>query len=161
MSDRKVEVVNMTNATVTLVFPNGNFKRVLKGEGARTTVPFDVLYEGLSEPGMFTMLRQGIIQITKKEDRVDLGLEEEENIAVSMSSADMLKVLKENNPISVKATLEGLSDLQRKKFVQVAVENDIYSAGLAKFVKDYTGIDLLTAMKNHKMAQEDAAELKK
>lgn len=159
MSDRKVLVENMSNATVTLIFSNSNFKRKLKGEGAKTHIPFDVIYEGLSEPGVMIMFDKGIIRVVDKQDRVDLGLEmEEEVVATSLSSSEMLAILKENNPIKIKETLEGLAENQQKKFAQVAIENDIYSAGLAKFIKDYTGIDLLKAMQDYKAEKEDATE---
>ena len=162
MSDRKVLVENMSKATVTLIFNNANFKRNLKGEGAKVYIPFEVLYEGLSEPGVQVMFDKGILRINDKKDRVDLGLEFEDEVVVanSMSSSEMLIILKENNPIKIKETLEGLAENQRIKFAQVAIENDIYSAGLAKFIKDYTDIDLLKAMQEYKAEQEDAAEIR-
>lgn len=162
MSDRKVLVENMSKATVTLIFNNANFKRNLKGEGAKVYVPFEVLYEGLSEPGVQIMFDKGVLRINDKKDRVDLGLEFEDEVVVanSMSSSEMLAIIKENNPIKIKETLEGLAENQRIKFAQVAIENDIYSSGLAKFIKDYTGIDLLKAMQEYKAEKEDAAEIR-
>lgn len=158
MMDRRVLVENMSRATVTLIFSNANFKRKLKGEGTKTYIPFEILYEGLSEPGIQVMLDKGIIRIVELKDRIDLGLEAEGELAAenTMSSSEILEIVKENNPIKIKETLESLAENQREKFVKVVIENDIYSAGLAKFVKDYTGIDLLKAMQDYKADQEEA-----
>ena len=114
MADRKVEVRNMSNATVTLCFRNSNFKRVLRGEGARIEIPFDTLYDGLSEPGVDVMFSKGYLAIPNKQDRVDLGLETEFSDVdldkISMSSKDMLELLKNGSPVDIKATLEELSE---------------------------------------------------
>ena len=152
MTNRNVLVENMTKATVTLVVRNSNFKRALRGEGAKVNIPFDVLYNGLSEPGVDVMFQQGYLRIANKQDRIDLGLEfaddatEDTDVQAALSSAEMLAILKENNPIKIKSTLEGLAEKQRVKLVNVAAENGIYSPGLAKLIMDYTGMDLLKVM---------------
>lgn len=150
MADRKVEVKNMSNATVTLCFRNSNFKRVLRGEGARIEIPFDTLYDGLSEPGVDVMFSKGYLAIPNKQDRIDLGLETEFSDVdldkISMSSKDMLELLKNGSPVDIKATLEELSEDQKVKFANVAIDNNIYSAGIAKLIQDYTGINLAKAI---------------
>lgn len=150
MADRKVEVKNMSNAIVTLVFRNSNFKRILRGEGAKIEVPFNTLYDGLSEPGVETMFTKGYLAIPNKKDRVDLGLEEEEQISslaeLTMDSKAMLAILEEGNPVKIKETLEKLADSQKKKFANVAIVNGIYSVGLEKLIENYTGINLSKAI---------------
>ena len=160
MTDRKVLVENMTKATVTLVVRNSNFKRELKGEGAKVYIPFDIIYNGMSEPGVDVMFNQGYLRIADKQDRIDLGLEigtEEntENVQTALSSKEMLEILKENSPIKVKETLNSLAEKQRIKFAQVAAENGIYTPGLAKLINDFTGLDLLKIMSDLKKEQED------
>lgn len=163
MSDRKVTIENMTRATVTLVIESANFKRKLKGEGAKTPINFSTLYDGLSEPGVMTMFIKGFLRVVDKQDRIDLGLDEAESIEevkdITMTSAEMLTILKESNPIKIKETFEQLVESQRLKLVQTAIENDIYNAGLAKFVKDYTGIDLVQALSDYKLEQDELKEL--
>lgn len=154
MTNRIVWVENMTKATVTIIIRNANFKRTLKGEGAKASIPFDILYEGLSEPGIGVMLEKGYIRINNKQDRIDLGLETTDDINEiienSLDSSTMLKILKDNNPVVIKQTLEQLAETQRIKFANVAATNGIYSPGLAKLVKDYTNIDLLKMMQDIK-----------
>lgn len=162
MTTRMVLVQNMTKATVTLVVNNSNFKRALQGENAKVNIPFDVLFNGMSEPGIDVMFKKGYLYIPNKQDRIDLGLEfaedEEvidEEVKTALTSAEMLAILKENNPVVIKTTFENLAEIQRIKFANVAAENGIYTPGLAKFVKDYTGIDLLKAMKDIQDDKED------
>ena len=162
MTTRMVLVQNMTKATVTLVVNNSNFKRALQGENAKVNIPFDVLFNGMSEPGIDVMFKKGYLYIPNKQDRIDLGLEfaeedevNDEEVKTALTSAEMLAILKENNPVVIKTTFENLAEIQRMKFANVAAENGIYTPGLAKFVKDYTGIDLLKAMKDIQDNKED------
>lgn len=162
MTTRMVLVQNMTKATVTLVVNNSNFKRALQGENAKVNIPFDVLFNGMSEPGIDVMFKKGYLYIPNKQDRIDLGLEfaeeeevNNEEVKTALTSAEMLAILKENNPVVIKTTFENLAEIQRMKFANVAAENGIYTPGLAKFVKDYTGIDLLKAMKDIQDDKED------
>lgn len=158
MSDRKVKVVNMSNATVTLSFKNSNFKRTLRGEGANIEIPFSTLYDGLSEPGVEIMITQGYIAIPDKQDRIDLGLEHEEDeqdlSTITMSSKEMLELLKEGNPINIKASLEKLSKPQQKKMAEVAIQNGIYSPGIAAIIKKFTNIDLAAAIADEEEISE-------
>lgn len=159
MADRKVLVKNMINGTVVFVVENANFKRSFKGEGAKAYIPFEILFEGLSQEGAMFLFTDGILAIDNKQDRIDLGLEFEDEPSqldhISMDSAKMLEIMKANNPVTIKETLEQLSTEQRKKFAQVAVENKIYTASLAKFIKDYTGIDLMKCIQELDDESED------
>ena len=158
MSDRKIKVVNMSNATVTLSFKNSNFKRTLRGEGANIDIPFNTFYDGLSEPGVEFMITQGYIAIPDKQDRIDLGLEHEDDeqdlSTITMSSKEMLDLLKEGNPVNIKASLEKLSKPQQKKMAEVAIQNGIYSPGIAAIIKKFTGIDLASAIADEEEISE-------
>lgn len=158
MLERKVTIKNVSHATVIYKIENLNFKRILKGENSIIKVPFDVAYEGLSEECVYNLFSRGYLIVVDKQDRIDLGLETEEEVSMSeciMSSEEILKLLQENNPIKIKETFEQIPATQREKIAQVAIENDIYNAGLAKFVKDYTGIDLLKNIQDRKIDLED------
>ena len=159
MSDtRKVTIKNMSNATVTLHFRNSNFKRVMRGEGAKIDIPFDTLYDGIGEPGVEFMFTKGYLAIPEKQDRIDLGLESEDSVAsmgdLTLGSKEMLAILTEGDPVKIKATLSKLAPSQQKKFANVAITNEIYSMGIAKLINDYTGIDLAKAIAAKKDEQE-------
>ena len=159
MADKKILVENMVNATVTLKIDTLNFKRAFKGEGAKAYIPFETLYEGLSDNGVERLFTEGFLKVTNKQDRVDLGLEFEEEEAeaasTTMGSNEMIEIMKSNNPVDIKSTLEKLAPAQREKFAKIAIDNEIYSASLAKFIKDYTGMDLLQNIQSRKDALED------
>lgn len=150
MSDRKVKIINMSNATVTLAFMNSNFKRVLRGEGSHLDIPFNILYDGLSEPGTDIMFTKGYLSIPNKQDRIDLGLEYEDSEEtlenITMSSNSMLELLKEGNAVKIKSTLESLAPAQQRKMADVAISNGIYSPGVAALIKKYTGVDIAAAI---------------
>lgn len=157
MADRKVQVKNMSRNTVVLIVENSNYLRKFDGEGAIIHVPFDVLFEGLSEKGVMTLIEEGVLSIVDKQDRIDLGLEtaDEESKYVTMSSEEMLAILNKNNAIELKETLSNLPLEQQRKFAAVAVENDITNFGINKIIKDITGIDVI---KNVQLKEEMKVE---
>ena len=154
MTDRKVWVENISRATVTIMVPNCNFVRELRGEGSKTQIPFDIMFEGLSEPGVNVMFDEGFLYIPNKQDRIDLGLEtEEDEVKVEdkvMSSAKILEILKSDNAPAIKEMLDNLAIEQKKKVAEVAIDNKITSYGVATLIKQATGIDVI------KRVQQDA-----
>lgn len=158
MEDRKVVIKNVSNAHIVIAIPTLNVKRELKGNGTSTILSFDVISEGLlSEPGLEVLFKEGFIYIENKQDRIDLGLEEADSAAAPsvISDKEMLKLLERNNPVEIKKVLKDLAVEQQKKFVMLAVNKEIYNAGLAKIIKDVTGYDLL-AMIHNKQENEKA-----
>lgn len=154
--NRRVWVENLSRATLTLMVPNRNFVRELRGEHAKTQIPFDVMFEMLSEPGMDVIIDEGCLYIPNKQDRIDLGLEQEGDTdtmdAHVMGSEKILEILQSNDPIKVKEMLDSLAAEQKKKVAEVAVENKITSYGIATLIKQATGVDVF------KRIQQDAEE---
>lgn len=150
MSDRKVVVKNVSKFMVGLSFPNSNFHRLLKGEGSKVFIPFDVIEEGISEPGTLELFEDGLLVIENKQDRIDLGLEdpdeEENDVPTVLSSREILAILERRSPTEIAAMFDGLAKEQKQKAAQVAIENKISDYGTVTLIKKYTGVDVLKAI---------------
>lgn len=160
MTERNVLVQNVSNATVVLSFQNANFTRELRGDGAKTYVPFNILEIGISEPGVDVLFNEGYLYIPDKQDRIDLHLEFEEDEATEqekrvMDKKDMLALLRRGDAVEIKTTLENLAIEQRNKLAEVAIDNKITGYGICKLIKDYTDVDVMKAVKE---AEEDSQE---
>lgn len=149
MSDRKVLVRNVSNGSVTIYLPNENFRRTFENRGAKVSVPFDILFEGLSESGVEVLFKDGYLMIDNKQDRIDLGLEEadEEIFAEKVKSdEEILAILRTREPIKIKALLEGLAIEQKKNVAILAIKNKITDYGTVELIKRMTSIDVAKAV---------------
>lgn len=159
MTDRKVWVENISRATVTLMVPNCNFVRELRGEGSKTQIPYDILFEALSEPGVDVMFEEGFLYIPNKQDRIDLGIEtEDDEVSVEekvLSSDKILEILMSGNAVAVKEMLDKLAIEQKKKVAEVAVDNQITNYGVATLIKQATGIDVIKRVQENISEKED------
>lgn len=149
MSDRKVLVRNVSNGSVTIYLPNENFRRTFENRGSKVSVPFDILFEGLSESGVEVLFKDGYLMIDNKQDRIDLGLEEadEEIFAEKVKSdEEILAILRTREPIKIKALLEGLAIEQKKNVAMLAIKNKITDYGTVELIKRMTSIDVAKAV---------------
>lgn len=149
MSDRKVLVRNVSNGSVTIYLPNENFRRTFENRGSKVSVPFDILFEGLSESGVEVLFKDGYLMIDNKQDRIDLGLEEaDEEIFAEMVKSDeeILAILRTREPIKIKALLEGLAIEQKKNVAILAIKNKITDYGTVELIKRMTSIDVAKAV---------------
>lgn len=162
MADRKVQIKNMSRNTIVFIVENSNYLRKFDGEGAIIHIPFDILFEGLSEKGVMTLFEEGALSIIDKQDRIDLGLEtaDEESKFVTLTSEEMLTILNKNNAVELKETLTKLPLEQQKKFATVAVENNITNYGISQIIKNITGIDVIRNVQiiEEMKADEEAAK---
>lgn len=160
MTERNVLVQNVSNATVVLSFQNAGFVRELRGDGAKTYVPFNILEIGMSEPGVDVLFNEGYLYIPDKQDRIDLHMEFEEDSSTEqekrvMDKKDMLALLKRGDAVEIKTALSELAIEQRNKLAEVAIDNKITSYGICKLIKDFTDVDVIKAVKE---AEEENAE---
>lgn len=160
MNERMVLVQNVSNATVVLSFAGASFVRELRGDGAKTYVPFNILEIGMSEPGVDVLFNEGYLYIPNKQDRIDLRMEmeidEDESIDEKvMSKEDMLKMLQKGDAVEIKTALTKLAIEQRKKLAEIAIENKITGYGICKLIKDFTDIDVIKAVKTREEESQD------
>lgn len=147
---RKVTVKSMVNYSVGLNIPDLRFKRDFTKEGETKTIDFDTLFEGVTSLGVRTLFDEGILYIENKQDRIDLGLEEEgqpERFRI-LNRGQILKFLKVDPVSKLQETLETLPREQINRIAEVAIEEKFTDFEKCNVIKKFCGIDVISSVQN-------------
>lgn len=147
---RKVTVKSMVNYSVGLNIPDLRFKRDFTKEGETKTIDFDTLFEGVTSLGVRTLFDEGILYIDNKQDRIDLGLEEEgqpERFKI-LNRGQILKLLKVDPISKLQETLEILPREQINRIAEVAIEEKFTDFDKCNVIKKFCGIDVISSVQN-------------
>lgn len=147
---RKVTVKSMVNYSVGLNIPDLRFKRDFTKEGETKTIDFDTLFEGVTSLGVRTLFDEGILYIDNKQDRIDLGLEEEgqpERFRI-LNRGQILKLLKVDPISKLQETLETLPREQINRIAEVAIEEKFTDFEKCNVIKKFCGIDVISSVQN-------------
>lgn len=148
---RKVTVKSMVNYSVGLNIPDLRFKRDFTKEGETKTIDFDTLFEGVTSLGVRTLFDEGILYIDNKQDRIDLGLEEEEGQPERfriLNRGQILKLLKVDPISKLQETLETLPREQINRIAEVAIEEKFTDFEKCNVIKKFCGIDVISSVQN-------------
>lgn len=147
---RKVTVKSMVNYSVGLNIPDLRFKRDFTKEGETKAIDFDTLFEGVTSLGVRTLFDEGILYIDNKQDRIDLGLEEEgqpERFKI-LNRGQILKLLKVDPVSKLQETLETLPREQINRIAEVAIEEKFTDFEKCNVIKKFCGIDVISSVQN-------------
>ena len=147
---RKVTVKSMVNYSVGLNIPDLRFKRDFTKEGETKAIDFDTLFEGVTSLGVRTLFDEGILYIDNKQDRIDLGLEEEgqpERFRI-LNRGQILKLLKVDSISKLQETLETLPREQINRIAEVAIEEKFTDFEKCNVIKKFCGIDVISSVQN-------------
>jgi hypothetical protein len=147
---RKVTVKSMVNYSVGLNIPDLRFKRDFTKEGETKAIDFDTLFEGVTSLGVRTLFDEGILYIDNKQDRIDLGLEEEgqpERFRI-LNRGQILKLLKVDPVSKLQETLETLPREQINRIAEVAIEEKFTDFEKCNVIKKFCGIDVISSVQN-------------
>lgn len=147
---RKVTVKSMVNYSVGLNIPDLRFKRDFTKEGETKAIDFDTLFEGVTSLGVRTLFDEGILYIENKQDRIDLGLEEEgqpERFRI-LNRDQILKLLKVDPVSKLQETLETLPREQINRIAEVAIEEKFTDFEKCNVIKKFCGIDVISSVQN-------------
>ncbi len=151
MENRKVEVKSMVSYSVGLIVPDLHFERVFSAEGAVKQIDYEILREGLSEPGVYALFAEGILNIESEQDRIDLGLQEPGesiNRFKTLSSGQILKMLK-LDPIDVfTKEIDGLNREQVTRVADLAINEKVVNFDKAQVIKKKCGIDVIACIQH-------------
>lgn len=145
--DNKNRVIVLSHQKGELILRSveHRFTRSFPNAGSQHKIDFDILEDMvMNDPGIQYMLAQGMISIPDKEDRVALGLEEDDTTLIKIYTRDEMTKLLIGAPISdFKTTIDKASTEQRRQFAELAVELKIKDTEKATYLKAKTGIDVL------------------
>lgn len=149
--DKKVKVKSLVSHKVLLSVPELRLRRVWEKKNAVMTIPFDQLEEAMYSPGVENLFREGILGIDDMEVKIALGLEEEDateptNIII-LSDQELKRYL---TALPIFEFKNKIKDLPRQQIIELAnyaITNEIANFEKAEVLKQYTGIDIISAIK--------------
>lgn len=122
--ERQVAVTSIFNKPVVLFIKNYNFEREFPKEGTTLHVPFNVLFDGLSEFGVRRLFSGGYLTIKDEQTRLDLGLEAKSSTVLSYTTDEIVQLFKQSDA-DFEETFKALPAAQRTKVIGVAIDNSI------------------------------------
>lgn len=158
MAERKVLIQCMANSMVCINRPESKVKIIWAGKGDKKTISFDSLVEVLYNAGDRALFDAGYLYVVNKQDRIDLGFEDEEGeiekqiILTDEQRAYYLTAA----PISeLKDLLPTLTETQLNLLISFAVDNKLATVGKSDLIKRFCGKDIIKLIEIKRLKEED------
>ena len=149
--ENKVKIVSLVSGRVVLSVPELRLKRVWDKKGAVKIIPFDQLQEALYEPGVTELFEGGCLGIDDMEQKIALGLEpegaEEPVNIITIDDAQRKRYLTVLPCVEFKEKIKELPHEQIEELANFAIENEIADFEKSEVLRQYTGKDIIGAIK--------------
>lgn len=149
--ENKVKIVSLVSGRVVLSVPELRLKRVWDKKGAVKIIPFDQLQEALYEPGVTELFEGGCLGIDNMEQKIALGLEpegaEEPVNIITIDDAQRKRYLTVLPFVEFKEKIKELPREQIEELANFAIENEIADFEKSEVLRQYTGKDIIGAIK--------------
>lgn len=147
MDDKnRVVVTSHQKGEFILKSPENRFTHSFANAGSTHKIDKDIIEDLLmNDPGTQYAFQQGLLSIDSKEDRVAVGLEEDETdvAIVVLDRNTMVKMIKGMPFAEFKTTMDKATSEQRRLVAELAVELNITDLEKATYIKKLTNIDVL------------------
>ena len=149
--ENKVKIVSLVSGRVVLSVPELRLKRVWDKKGAVKIIPIDQLQEALYEPGVIELFEGGCLGIDNMEQKIALGLEpegaEEPVNIITIDDAQRKRYLTVLPFVEFKEKIKELPREQIEELANFAIENEIADFEKSEVLRQYTGKDIIGAIK--------------
>lgn len=156
MENRKVLIEKMTKGRAGIIIPELHLRTIWEKKGAKKMVSFEALREALFEPAVNILFKEGKLYPLNKQDRIDLGLEEEEinEMVIILTDREREYLLTTATVPELKEKLATLSVAQLELLVDYAVEHELGTVAKSDIIKRACGKDIMK-LTQFKRAQEE------
>lgn len=145
--DRKVQIKNLSSGRVYYSIPNLNVKRRILPQ-MTIELPFAEVQQGLYEYGIRVMFTDGILAIVGDQDAIDLGLKAGQGVVENVVVTDEEIIKKLRGPSTQLAEfLRQASVTVKENAGRLAVEKRIVEPNRVKIIEEFTGVNVLAALK--------------
>lgn len=145
--DRKVQIKNLSSGRVYYSIPNLNVKRRILPQ-MTIELPFAEVQQGLYEYGIRVMFTDGILAVVGDQDAIDLGLKAGQGIVENVAVTDEEIIKKLRGPSTQLAEfLRQASVTVKENAGRLAVEKRIVEPNRVKIIEEFTGVNVLAALK--------------
>lgn len=145
--DRKVQIKNLSSGRVYYSIPNLNVKRRILPQ-MTIELPFAEVQQGLYEYGIRVMFTDGILAVVGDQDAIDLGLKAGQGVVenVVVTDEEIIKKLRGPNA-QLTEFLRQASVTVKENAGRLAVEKRIVEPNRVKIIEEFTGVNVLAALK--------------
>lgn len=145
--DRKVQIKNLSSGRVYYSIPNLNVKRKILPQ-MTIELPFAEVQQGLYEYGIRVMFTDGILAVVGDQDAIDLGLKAGQGVVENVVVTDEEIIKKLRGPSTQLAEfLRQASVTVKENAGRLAVEKRIVEPNRVKIIEEFTGVNVLAALK--------------
>lgn len=157
MENRKVLVQKMTRGRTSIVIPELHINTTWEKKDVKRMVSLEALKEALYTPGVDRLFRKGHLYPVNKEDRIALGLEEEETneVMVVLTDEEREYLLSTATISELKEKLATLSPAQIELLVEYAVEHQLGTVAKSDVIKRACGKDIMKITQFKRAQEED------
>lgn len=163
--NEKVKITNNTTGEVGYSIENRNVRRNWL-PGQTLPVTLEEIQEGLFNPGIDILFRDGLLLIDTVEHRVALGLasadvDEEKGTMSNIidiegvySKDEIIKALKSDKMIDIASILVKATPAIKELVVELAIDNEITDFQKTQLIEKHTGNNIITIIQNRKKLED-------
>lgn len=160
MKENTVLLTSKSDSTLVVNIPELRISRTWTQRGMKLPMEKEILEQAIYDAGFAYLINNGLLFIDEMEIKKDLGIEppdatEPVNV-LDLTEALMNRMIKAMPAEELKKTLAKLSEAQRDDVAQYAIEhNSELNMSKVEILSNFTGKDILTAIRNKKAAEEE------
>lgn len=159
----KVKIKSLVSGTVVINNPDLRVKRTWEKKGAIKMMDLSELEQVIYDPAVDYLFRQGMLGIVGDNAHkimVDLGLEDDVEGAptIIMLTDDKMKEISQMRMADFRKAINELSYEQVQEYVSYCIQNELTDYDKVMFLKDKTGVDILSAIRLNREDKEDLEE---
>lgn len=148
--DTIVEVWNTSSGTVSYVPEMSRVARRWERQGCSKKIKFGELVDIIGTNGGYVLFKENILYIKDKEIREKLGLPKLDKYAMNINQIKELLINKSADELE--EVVQNCSDDMLDTITVTAIKEEVPDLNKVKILEDYTGIDVIGAIKEN---QED------
>lgn len=158
MENSMVMVKSASNSTVVVNVPDIPLHRVWKKRGAKYPVDRKILLQAYYDPSVEILFREGILTTDDKEFLKEVGLMDEDEVAVvtPLTDAFLTRIIKLMPLNEVKTELAKLSHTQCEEIADYAIGHYTeLSLDRVDILSQVSGKNIMGAIENYRAAQQE------
>lgn len=160
---KKVKIKSLVSGMIVINNPDLRVKRTWEKKGAIKMMDLSELEQVIYDPAVDYLFRQGMLGIVGDDAHqimVDLGLEDDVEGAptIIMLTDDKMKEISQMKMVDFRKAINELSYEQVQEYVNYCIQNELTDYDKVMFLKDKTGVDILSAIRLNREDKEDLEE---
>lgn len=154
-----VEVINTSSGSVGYVPEMSTVSKKWERQGATKKVKLGELRDVVGTAGGYVLFEENILLIRDPEVREELGLPELDDYV--LTDKEIKKLLKEKSLDDLEEVVQNCTDDMLDTITNTAINEEISDLNKLQLIEDYTGVDVVEAIKEHQEESPKAQTTKR